>query len=120
MWAACATGLEAVAWRSTDGGVSFKPLWIPGCCANTLRLGAASADVALAARNAAGRGPLRTTDGGATWRQLRTPGSSIDWFWIGFADARVGSALVQTRPTGPFALWRTTNGGATWFSIPLR
>jgi hypothetical protein len=34
--------------------------------------------------------------------------------WIGFADAKVGAALVQTRSDGALALWRTTDGGASW------
>jgi hypothetical protein len=34
----CPTGLEAGAWRSTNGGRSFKPLPIPRCCINAMVL----------------------------------------------------------------------------------
>ncbi len=120
LWLVCATGLESVAWRSTNRGATFRPFGIPGCCANALSLAAASGTVAVAARNVAGRGPLRTTDGGRTWRPVSEPSPSIYWPWIGFTDGRVGVALVQVRPTGPLHVWQTSNGGATWRDVPLR
>jgi photosystem II stability/assembly factor-like uncharacterized protein len=68
---------------------------------------------------------LRTTDGGKTWTAPRTPGRATNVFWVGFTDARVGAALVQTGYDAPAktdgtAMWRTTDGGATWSSVRLR
>ena len=41
-----------------------------------------------------------------------------DFIFIGFTDARVGAAIVQT-PSQAMALWRTTDGGATWSTVRL-
>jgi photosystem II stability/assembly factor-like uncharacterized protein len=45
--------------------------------------------------------------------------------FVGFTDARVGAALMQTgyndsAKTKVTALWRTTDGGATWSKVALR
>ena len=42
--------------------------------------------------------------------------------WVGFTDARVGAALTQmtydaSAKTEVTALWRTTDGGATWSKV---
>jgi photosystem II stability/assembly factor-like uncharacterized protein len=45
--------------------------------------------------------------------------------FVGFTDARVGAALMQTgyndsAKNKVTALWRTTDGGATWSKVALR
>ena len=52
----------------------------------------------------------------------KTPGRATDIMWVGFTDARVGAALTQmtydaSAKTEVTALWRTTDGGATWSKV---
>jgi hypothetical protein len=117
VWALCPTGLLAAAWRSTDGGRTFRHVPTPPL-ANAAVLAPASRDTAVLARNGAGGRLLRTTDGGATWRAAGIPGPVVSVTWIGFTDARVGAALVQTTPQAR-ALWRTKDGGAHWSRVRL-
>jgi photosystem II stability/assembly factor-like uncharacterized protein len=117
VWAVCPTGLEAAAWRSTDGGRTFRQVRTPPL-ANAAVLAPASRNTAVLARNGAGPRLLRTTDGGATWRAASTPGPVVYIPWIGFTDARVGAAIVQTTPEVQ-ALWRTTDGGEHWSTVRL-
>jgi photosystem II stability/assembly factor-like uncharacterized protein len=115
VWALCPTGLLAAAWRSTDGGRTFRPVRTPPL-SNGAVLAPASRDTAVLARNGGRSRLLRTTDGGATWRAASTPGPVVFAAWIGFTDARVGAALVQTTPETE-ALWRTGDGGARWSTL---
>jgi photosystem II stability/assembly factor-like uncharacterized protein len=118
VWAVCPTGMMAGASRSTDGGVTFKPLQTPSLV-NAARLAPASDQTAVLAANGAGRPLYRTTDGGATWRPLRLPGNDTVWNDVVFTDARTGTALVQIGERSA-AIWRTTDGGATWSRIRRR
>jgi hypothetical protein len=121
LWAFCPTGMLGGAWRSADGGRTFKALPVPGCCINGAQLAPASVDVAVLAPNVSSRPPLlRTTDQGRTWRPARVPGPVVDCLSIRFADRHDGWALMQMHPTGPAALWRTTDSGASWHRVPIR
>jgi len=56
------------------------------------------------------------------WNAPKTPGRATDIIWVGFTDARVGAALVQSgydtsAKAAVTALWRTTDGGATWSNV---
>jgi photosystem II stability/assembly factor-like uncharacterized protein len=115
VWAVCPTGMLAGAWRSTDGGLTFRHVTTPPL-ANAAVLAPASRNTAVLARNGAGSRLLRTTDGGADWRAASTPGPFVSVSWMGFTDARVGAALVQTKP-GVQVLWRTSDGGARWSTV---
>jgi photosystem II stability/assembly factor-like uncharacterized protein len=120
VWAVCPTGMLAGAWRSTNGGVSFARLRTPPLV-NSAQLAPASESTAVLARGVGAR-LLRTTDGGNTWNAPKTPGRATDIMWVGFTDARVGAALAQTgydasAKTAVTALWRTTDGGATWSKV---
>ena len=119
LWAVCATGLLAGAWRSTNGGVSFAPLKTHGL-ANSARLAPASGTAAVLAPNGAGAPLLRTTDGGSTWRPVPGSAKVSDWLFIGFTDARVGAAIVQIGNAQINSLWRTTDGGASWSELRLK
>jgi photosystem II stability/assembly factor-like uncharacterized protein len=121
VWAVCPTGMLAGAWRSTDGGVTFKHVNTPPLV-NSAALASASGTTAVLARNGARSRLLRTTDGGAHWTAARVPGLARFVPWIGFTDADVGAALVQTGYDGSAkielqALWRTTDRGASWSRV---
>jgi photosystem II stability/assembly factor-like uncharacterized protein len=121
VWAECPGGNLGAAWRSTDGGVRFTRVPSPPLV-NSAALAPASSDTAVVAPNGAGSRLLRTTDAGATWTRPSTPRAGFFWPWIGFTDALHGAALVQTRYDRAAKLevqqlWRTTDGGATWFNV---
>jgi len=113
VWAVCPTGMMAGASRSTDGGLTFKPL---PPLVNAARLAPASDQTAVLAANGAARPLYRTADGGASWRPLRLPGNDNYWYDVVFTDAGSGDALVQVGAR-PAAAWRTTDGGITWSRI---
>jgi hypothetical protein len=117
VWAVCPTGMMAAAYRSTDGGVRFRPLKTPPLV-NSSMLAPASATAAVLARNGARSPLLRTIDGGRTWTRPAMPSTPLDAAWVGFTDARIGTALVQTGPRTQ-ALWRTSDGGARWTPVRL-
>jgi photosystem II stability/assembly factor-like uncharacterized protein len=120
VWAVCPTGMSAGASRSTNGGISFARIRTPPLV-NSAQLAPASESTAVLARGVGAR-LLRTTDGGHTWNTPNTPRGATDIMWVGFTDARVGAALAQTgydasAKTEVTALWRTTDGGATWSKV---
>jgi photosystem II stability/assembly factor-like uncharacterized protein len=112
VWAVCPTGTLAGASRSTDGGITFKPLRTPPLV-NSARLAPASDETAVLAANGAGRPLYRTNDGGATWRPRQLMGKEDVWYDVVFTDSRTGDALVQVGAR-PRAIWRTTDGGSSW------
>jgi hypothetical protein len=115
VWAFCPTGLMGLAWRSSDGGATFKGLSIPHCCENGSWIAAASDDVAVLASV---RGILRTTDGGVTWRFANAPRNGT-YAPIEFVDARNGFALGSIGAGRP-RLWRTDDAGGSWHAVPIR
>jgi photosystem II stability/assembly factor-like uncharacterized protein len=124
VWAVCPTGMEAGAWRSDDGGVTFAPLRTP-ILVNSSRLAPASAQTAALVGRDAGARVIRTTDGGTTWSHAVTPPGGKFVTSLGFVDHKVGYALVQTGWNAKAkieeqVLWRTTDGGAHWDRVSLR
>lgn len=121
LWAFCPTGMMGAAWRSPDGGRTFKPLPIARCCINGAQLAPASATTAVLAPSVSGRPALlRTTDEGRHWKAVRVPKPVLACLSIGFTDRRDGWALVQVHPTGPAELWRTVDGGSSWQRVPIQ
>jgi photosystem II stability/assembly factor-like uncharacterized protein len=118
VWAVCPTGMMAGAARSTDGGATFVPLQAPPLV-NAARLSPSSDETAVLAANGAGRPLYRTSDGGRSWRPTATSGRDEVWSDVAFTDARVGEALVQVGARA-VAVWRTTDGGASWSRIRSR
>lgn len=126
VWAVCPTGNMGELALSTNGGRSFPMirsfhdpggLRQPGLV-NSAQIAAASAHVAVLSRGAGGA-LLRTTDTGRHWSSVPGTAHIEDVFWLDFTTSRVGSALVQLRHKAPTQLWRTTDGGATWHSMPV-
>jgi hypothetical protein len=124
VWAVCPSGMMAWLALSKNGGRSFpairsyhdpRGLRQPALT-NGGRIAAASARVAVLTRGAGGAF-LRTTDAGRHWSVVRHTAGIQEVFWLAFATRRVGSAVVQLHDRTE--LWRTTDGGATWHSVPI-
>ena len=125
VWAVCPTGNMGELLLSKNGGRSFPTIRSahdpggrrqPGLV-NSAQIAAASARVAVLSRGAEGA-LLRTTDAGRRWSVVRRTASIRGVFWLGFSTRRVGDAIVQTRSGAQ--LWRTTDAGVTWHSVPIR
>jgi len=113
------TGVGGGVWKTTDGGVHWKPLTDRQC---TLALATLAIDRAHPQTIYAGAGKLpndcgmlRSTDGGTTWTPLGATanlGPINNIFIVPKATGRKGSpAIVVTSTTGVF---RSTDGGRTW------
>ena len=125
VWAVCPSGMMAWLALSTNGGRLFPAirsfhdpggLRQPGLV-NSAQIAAASAHVAVLSRGAGGA-LLRTTDTGRHWHPVRGTARIKQLFWLGFTTSRVGAAIVKVPHQKE--LWRTTDGGAAWRSIPIR
>lgn len=124
VWAVCPTGMMAWLAVSTNGGNSFRisSFHDPGALTgpsltNGGQIAAASAKVAVLTRGGGGAF-LRTTDTGRHWSTVPRTGRITSVFSLGFATKQVGVAIVQIGSHQD--LWRTTDGGATWHSMPIR
>jgi photosystem II stability/assembly factor-like uncharacterized protein len=128
VWAICPTGMMAKLSLSRNGGQSFPSVLSvhdPGGLRQPSLTNGAEI-FPFTPRSAVlyggGDGPLlRTTDEGKDWRHVRQPTRISQLAWLRFTTRRFGLALVQTRSSPDTAqLWRTTDGGATWHSMPIR
>jgi photosystem II stability/assembly factor-like uncharacterized protein len=128
VWAVCPTGMMAALSVSTNGGrtfPAFRSFHDPGgirlpALTNGAGIYPSSAHAAVLYRGASG--PLfRTTNLGRRWTLVRRTGRFEQLLWLNFATSQVGAGLFATRSHGNQAsFWRTTDGGATWHSVPIR
>ena len=121
VWVVCPTGDgDASALSvSKDGGRTFSA-FSHLALSGSAGIFPSSADAAVLWRG--GPGSLfRTRKLGRRWVPTRGTEQFEELFWLNFATRRVGAALY-TRLSHPnrARLSRTTDGGATWHSVPIR
>ncbi len=110
LWATCATGTQAAAYRSTDGGQSFTQLTASLSLPNFATIAGVSQTTAVIA----GQGLIRTTDGGHTFATVENRPSQ--WTVVGFTTPQSGFAFDITS-SGHSQLWRTDDSGAHWRQV---
>jgi len=128
VWAICPSGMMAGLSLSTNGGRTFprfRSFHDPGgiglpALTNGAGIYPISARAAVLYPGA--QGPLfRTGDTGKRWIRVPHTARIEEALWLGFGTSRVGAALFTTRSRPDQAsFWRTTDGGATWHSVPIR
>lgn len=111
LWATCATGTQAQAFRSVDGGQQFTQLTATLSLPNFASIAGVSSQTAVIG----GQGLLRTTNGGQTFTTVEN--SQTQWTVVGFTTSVNGFALEHTQPLGQLALWRTNDIGAHWHMV---
>jgi photosystem II stability/assembly factor-like uncharacterized protein len=109
LWATCATGMEASAFRSNDGGQHFTAVPAP-----SLPNFASIAGVSSTTAVVGSQGLLRTADGGQTFATVEN--GQTQWTVVGFTTSSDGFAFAL-QPSGQSALWRTDDAGAQWYLV---
>jgi photosystem II stability/assembly factor-like uncharacterized protein len=109
LWATCATGTEASAFRSVDGGQQFTQVAGQLSLPNFASIAGVSSTTAVIA----GQGLQRTADGGQTFATVENAGQ---WTIVGFTTSLNGFAFDLTG-TGQSQLWRTNDAGAHWYRV---
>lgn len=110
VWATCATGTEAAAYRSLDGGQSFTQLSGPVTLANFASIAGVSQTTAVIGAQAL----LRTVDGGQTFTSMEN--NQGQWTIVGFTTQVNGFSFDITN-AAQSELWRTNDAGAHWYSV---
>ena len=109
LWATCATGTEATAVRSVDGGQHFAAVGHPGI-ANFASIGGVSSTTAVIGAQAL----FRTGDGGKTYATVED--NQTQWSVVGFTTSSNGFVFDSETSTQR-ALWRTNDAGARWYRV---
>jgi photosystem II stability/assembly factor-like uncharacterized protein len=109
LWATCATGTEASAFRSVDGGQQFTQVAAPSI-ANFASIAGVSSTTAVIGAQAL----LRTTDGGQTFTTVEN--NQTQWRIVGFTTSVNGFAF-DLAGVGQSELWRTNDAGSHWYLV---
>ena len=110
LWATCATGTEASAFQSVDGGQQFTQLAGTVMLPNSASIAGVSSTTAVIG----GQVLLRTTDGGQTFATVEN--MQAQWTMVGFTTQVDGFAFALTG-SGQSELWRTDDAGAHWHQV---
>lgn len=117
LWAKCYGGMLAGLWRRGAPGEPFGAVHLKGGrpLPNSFRLAGVSADRAVVAVQERGL-LVVTADGSVQPALVPYDGRDLLVTFLGFTTSRVGYAIVgEPKP----ALWRTEDGGLTWYDVPL-
>jgi photosystem II stability/assembly factor-like uncharacterized protein len=120
-------------WKSTDGGVRWKPIFdqqpvssigsiaVAPSDPNVVYVGSGEAN--FRGNAAEGNGIYKSTDAGKTWAHVWTQRGQIGTMVVHPTDPDVAFAAVLGRPFGPNperGVYRTTDGGKAWEKVLLR
>ncbi|MCA1841717.1 MAG: hypothetical protein LC792_00740 [Actinobacteria bacterium] len=108
----------ARAYRSGDGGASFRPMSAPLPVQAVHAFAAAAPGIwVVGSTDSQSRTTLlRTADGGRTWRTVHRDAQG-GWLELGFTSPRQGVAVSDATPG---RLLMTFDGGQTWAPVPSR
>jgi photosystem II stability/assembly factor-like uncharacterized protein len=118
-------------WKTTDAGVTWRPLFDRETSASIGALAVAPSDPRVVWVGtgqihqrwdiAAGDGVYRSADGGATWQHVGLEATRhIGALWVDPRDAGVAVVAALGRVFGPNperGLYRTADGGRTWSHV---
>lgn len=116
VWATCDTGNFSETYRSKDNGHSFRLVRTPGE-SNGASVAPFSARAAVLDVGGI-RSLYRTTNGGGRWTEVRSTPQNGTFLWLRSTTNRRGFAVIETWKPAQ-GVWRTTDGGATWHSMPI-
>src|SRR5436305_5390840 len=118
-----AAGVAGGVWKSTDTGVSWRPLadLLANIAINSLAMDPANSSVLYAGTGEGyfnidavrGAGIFKTTDGGATWTRLAAT-TGFGYVNDIVISSRDGRRVYAATDTG---VWRSLDGGATWSQV---
>ncbi len=120
-------------WKSTDGGVRWKPLFDQQPVSSIGSIAVAPSDPSVVyvgsgeanvrGNAAEGNGIYKSTDAGKTWTHVWREGGQIGTMVVHPKDPDVAFAAVLGKPFGPNperGVYRTTDGGQTWEKVLFR
>lgn len=120
-----AGGVAGGVWKTTDGGLSWRPLddLMANLAVSSLAMDPADSDIVYAGTGEGfynsdavrGAGIFKTTDGGLTWTRLPAT-ATPDFHYVN------DLAVSVSRPRRIYAatrtgVWRSRDGGATWTRV---
>ncbi|MFN2607272.1 MAG: WD40/YVTN/BNR-like repeat-containing protein [Acidimicrobiales bacterium] len=116
VWADCATGMLAVAWRSLDGGATFSVDQSPEM-PNSAVLAVGDAHTAVLGFP---DGRLFQTSDAARWSVTYTASQPFAiWRFVGFTTSQIVDVIAETGPDAT-RLLRSENGGRSWHEVAIR
>ena len=110
LYAGVGYGDEPGVYKSTDGGETWRAIGLPGQRILTLAVDPTTPTTLYAGVREGG--VQRSDDGGETWRAVGLPGRSVRALAIHPVEPAILYAGTDDR--GEDALFRSTDGGATW------
>jgi photosystem II stability/assembly factor-like uncharacterized protein len=102
------SGLEGIAWRTTDAGVTWVNQSPSESSLGEIQYVNSNTGTILGSNGTI----LRTTDAGLTWSS-QPSGTSMSLSGVFFTDVNTGVVVGGDLPSSSVIL-RTTNGGSTW------
>jgi photosystem II stability/assembly factor-like uncharacterized protein len=110
LYAGVGYGDEPGVYKSTDGGETWRAIGLPGQRILTLAVDPTTPTTLYAGVQEGG--VQRSDDGGETWRAVGLPGRTVRALAI--HPVEPATLFAGTNDNGDNALFRSTDGGATW------